>query len=169
MSNQHDEPIRRSASRLRILVFAAMALIVLVYVAAQLNLQFGGAHVEYRGRELGVPYEQAIGAISLLLLLTALFRLAQMLRLIADGELFTMPVIRHFRGFALWLLVMAAFEMVAPVAAGMLGAAATRPHLVRLMFDLRDVLTLGITLLLFLLANLLERARRLDEEMREFV
>jgi len=155
--------------RLRALVYAAMALVVLIYVASQLNLQFAGAHVEYRGRGLDVPYEQWIGAIALALLLIALFRLTQMLGRIGTGELFSMPVIRHFRGFALWLLVMAAFEMIAPIAAGVLGAATGEPHRLRLTFDLRDVMTLGITFLLFLLARLLERARGLDEEMREFV
>jgi len=169
MSNGSDLEIRRAARRLRGLVFAAMALVVLIYVAAQLNLQFLGAHVEYRGRGLDAPYEQVIGVIGLALLLLALFRLTQMLARIANGELFSMPVIGHFRDFALWLFVMAAFQIVAPPAAGLLGATATRPHLIRLMFDLRDVLTLGITLLLFLLANLLERARRLDEEISEFV
>ena len=169
MSNASDLEIRRAAIRLRGLVFAAMALVVLLYVAAQLNLQFVGAHVEYRGRGLDAPYEQIIGAVGLALLLLALFRLTQMLARIANGDLFSMAVIRRFRGFALWLFVMASFEIVAPAGAGVLGAAASRPHLIRLMFDLRDVLTLGITLLLFLLANLLERARRLDEEMREFV
>lgn len=169
MSNGSDEAIRRSASRLRALVFVAMALMALVYAAAQLNLQFAGAHVEYHLRGLGIPYERLIGAVSLVLLLIALFRLAEMLGLIVGGALFTMPVIRHFRGFASWLLVMAAFEMIAPIAAGLLGAGSAPPHLVRLMFDLRDILTLGITLLLFLLARLLERARGLDEEMREFI
>jgi hypothetical protein len=35
--------------------------------------------------------------------------------------------------------------------------------------DSRDVLFLGLTILLFLLARLLEKARAIDEEMREIV
>ena len=42
-------------------------------------------------------------------------------------------------------------------------------HRMALVISLTDVLTVGITLLLFLLARLLERARQLDEDMREIV
>jgi hypothetical protein len=35
--------------------------------------------------------------------------------------------------------------------------------------QLRDVLTIGVSLILFLVARLLERARTIDEEMREIV
>jgi hypothetical protein len=64
---------------------------------------------------------------------------------------------------------MALFELIAPIAVGWAGAWNSYPHKVRMAIDLRDLLTVGITLLLFLLARLLERARRPDEEMREFV
>ena len=62
---------------------------------------------------------------------------------------------------------MASFALVAPTAAELL-----RPHgggRIEILIDFRQVLTLGVTLVLFLVARLLERARRLDEEMREFV
>jgi hypothetical protein len=167
MSNASDEAIRRASRRLRLFVFAAMAMIMLVYVAAALNLQLAHAHIEYHLQ--GLPYEKAVAGGSMVLLLVALFRLTQMLRLVAAGELFTISVVRQFRGFASWLLLMALFEFVAPIVAGILGAGTGYPHVVRLNIDLRDVLMVGVTLFLFLLARLLERARRLDEEMREFV
>ena len=169
MSNCSDDGIRRSASRLRVFVFGAMAGTALLFVAAQTNLQLGHAHFEYRLHDLRSPFDQWIAAGSLALLLIALFRLAQMLRRIADGDLFSVEVTRRFRGFAFWLLLMALFELVAPVVAGFLGSTAGYPHRVFLTLNLRDVLMLGITLLLFLLARLLERARGLDEEMREFI
>lgn len=167
MSNTSNDPIGVSAARLRLLVFLAMASVVLVFAAARLNLQLAHAHVEYRLH--GTPYEPYIALGRIVLLLIALFRLTQMLGEMARGQLFAVSVIRHFRGFALWLLLMALFEFVAPLVAGIFSAGAGRPHVVRITIDLRDVLTVGITLLLFLLARLLERARRLDEEMREFV
>ncbi|WP_197018354.1 DUF2975 domain-containing protein [Sphingomonas sp. URHD0057] len=162
-----DDPIRRSARRLRVFVFAAMSMIALVYVAARLNLQLAHAHVEYRLH--GTPYEQWTAAGSVALLLIALFHLTRMLGLIAAGEMFGVNVVRHFRGFASWLLAMALFEFAAPIVAMFTAASASRSHLLRLNIDLRDALTVAITLLLFLLARLLERARRLDDEMREFV
>lgn len=145
-----------------------MALMLLIYIAARLGIQVAHAHVEYRLHGIGAPYAEAIGDGSMLLLLIALFRLTRMLGHIAAGELFSVPVIRSFRGFAFWLLLMALFELVAPIAAGLLGAGSSSPHGFRIAIDLRDLLTVGITLL-FLLARLLERARGLDEEMREFV
>ena len=35
--------------------------------------------------------------------------------------------------------------------------------------ELRDLLALGVTLILFLVARLLERARQIEDEMREIV
>ena len=65
---------------------------------------------------------------------------------------------------------MALFELVAPIVRGIAGAPGVRRRTgFAFALDLRDLLTVGITLLLFLLARLLERARGLDEEMREFV
>ena len=167
MSNLSDDAIRRSAHRLRILVFAAMAMIAVVVVAPGLNVQLAHAHVEYRLH--GTPYEQLIAAGSVALLLIALFHLTRMLGLIAAGQTFGVKVVRHFRGFASWLLAMALFEFAAPILATFVALRPSGPHLVRLNIDLRDALTVAITLLLFLLARLLERARRLDDEMREFV
>jgi len=167
MSSFSDEAIRRGASRLRAAVFAAMIVILLIYVAARLNLQLAQAHVEYRLHE--APFGQWIALGSVALLLIALFRLSQMLGRLGRGELFSGAVIGRFRSFAWWLLVMALFELVAPITAGLLYASRTFPHFLRMTVDLRDVLTVGITLLLFLLARLLERARAIESEMREFV
>src|SRR3982751_783796 len=61
MSNGNDGSIRRAAYRLRIIVFITMALMVLIYIAAGLGLQFGHAHVEYRSQGIGAPYAQWIG------------------------------------------------------------------------------------------------------------
>ena len=155
--------------RLRLGVFAAMGLIVAVYLAAVLNVQVAHAHVEHRLDGIPAPYSELIGAGGIALLLVALFQLSQMLGRIAAGELFSTAVISHFRAFALWLLLMALFEFFAPIVAGLANAGASYPHRLRLTIDLRDLLTVGITFLLFLLASLLDRARRLDEEMREFV
>ena len=42
-------------------------------------------------------------------------------------------------------------------------------HRIEIVFDLRQLLLLGITMVLFLIARLLERARELETEVREFV
>jgi TRAP-type C4-dicarboxylate transport system permease small subunit len=168
-SLEANNVIRRTASRLRVAVFAAMLLMVLAYVAARLNLSYSHTHIEYRMHGIDTPVARLIGDVSLALLLVALFRLSQMLGRISSGDLFSAAVIRRFRGFALWLLLMALFGLLAPIGIALLGNHHGPPRSIPMVLDFRELLTVGITLLLFLLASLLERARRLDEEMREFV
>ena len=164
----HDDGIRRSAKRLRVVVFGAMAIMVLLYASARLGLGLGRAHVEYRIHGPNLPSTRLIGDISVLLVLIALFQLTQMLGRIAAGEMFSAAVIGRFRSFAFWLLLVALFGVLAPLAAHAMRPSA-KMHRLELAIDFRDVLTIGATLVLFLIARLLERARRLEEEMREFV
>ena len=167
-SHAVNDAIARSAARLRLIVFAAMAIMVLLYAAARFGLQVGSAHVEYQSHANPLV-SRAIGDVSLLLLVVAMFRLTQMLGRIAAGETFSAGVIGSFRSFAFWLLLMAAFGLLAPPLSQLLNSAAGGVHRVELQIDFQEVLTVGVTLVLFLLARLLERARRLDEEIREFV
>ena len=167
-SSTTNEAIARSAARLRWLVLGAMALMVLLYAAARFGVELGNTHVEYRSHS-DPAWSRAIGDISLLLLLVALVRLTQMLGRIAGGELFSARVIGAFRSFAFWLLVMALFGLVAPPLSELLSITPGGENRVELQIDFQEVLTVGVTFVLFLLARLLERARRLDEEMREFV
>ena len=164
----NDDAIRRSAQRLRFTVFAAMALMAGLYLAARFGLRLGAAHVEYRVHGPDFPHVRLIGDISTLLVLVALFQLTQMLKRIASGEMFSAGVIGCFRSFAFWLLMVALFGVLAPFV-----AQAWRPpadlHRFEFAIDFRDILTVGATLVLFLIARLLERGRRLEEEMREFV
>ena len=161
--------ISTSAARLRWLVFAAMALLLGVYVAARLRLQIPGVHVEYLVHGMDSAASELIGDISMVLLLIALLVLTEMLRRIARGELFTSGVVRCFRGFALWLFVLALFQLLGPAALHFAEIGPTGHHEIRLAIDMRNILTVGITLLLFLLARLLDRAQQLEEEMREIV
>src|SRR4029078_9515073 len=112
MSNPTDMSLSRSAGRLRVGVFAVMGLILLIYLAARFEVQIAHAHVEHQVEGVGAPYAQLIGDVSLILLCVALLRLSQMLGGIASGELFSGTVISHFRGFAMWLLVLALFELL---------------------------------------------------------
>jgi hypothetical protein len=163
-----DAGIARAASRLRWGVFAVMGAMIVVYAAARFGLRLGPIHVEYRAHPGGPPGAPMIADATMLLLLLAMFQLTVMLRRIACGELFSVEVIGNFRRFASWLLVMALWELVAPIALAF-AYAPSGPHKIEMAIDFRDVLTLGTTLLLFLIARLLEHARRLDEEVREFV
>jgi hypothetical protein len=77
-------------------------------------------------------------------------------------------VIGAFRAFALWLLIVAIVWIVAPIVVAVISGPDAE-HAYALKLQLRDLLTIGITLILFLVARLLERARAIDEEMREIV
>ena len=168
-SSTTNDAIARSAARLRWLVFAAMGVMVLLYAAARFGLQLGNAHVEYQSHA-DRTWSPLIGEVSIVLLVVAMFRLTQLLGRIAAGELFTAGVIGRFRSFAFWLLLMALFGLFAPSLSELLSApSGPGPRQVELRVDFQEVLTVGVTLVLFLLARLLERARRLDEEIREFV
>lgn len=164
-----DQGISRAAARLRWGVFAAIAVMVLLYVAARFDLQLGRAHVEYRIHDASPAAGRMVGDGTMLLLLVALLRLTQMLRLIQMGELFSVEVIGRFRSFAFWLLLLALYGLAAPIGLALAEGAATPAHRFALVLDFRQILTLGITVLLFLLARLLERAREIEAEMREIV
>jgi hypothetical protein len=76
--------------------------------------------------------------------------------------------VQAFRAFAFWLLLLALVWIIAPVAAVLL-AGPDDARRMEFRLQMRDVLTVGIALILFLVARLLERARTVDEELREII
>lgn len=163
-SQSKTDDIGRSAARLRVAVFVTMGVLLLLYIAARLGLQFGHMRIEYEEHGPGTLAWRLINDVCVALLVVALFRLTQVLKRIADGDLFGIEVIRRFRSFAWWLLLMSLLELIGPSL-----AQSGIPGQLRFAIDSRDLLFLGITIFLFLLARLLERARTIDEEMREIV
>src|SRR5947209_8793927 len=168
MQKVDENSIAASARRLRIAVLAAFALFALIYLSARPGIGLIGPPIHIKSRtidELGTPY---ITDCLTALLAVSVYWLAEALRAIAGGGLFSATVVRRFRLFALWLLIMALFGFVAPMIAGaVLGPPGK--HLIRIIVDARDLLLIGITLVLFLFARLLERARVIEDEMREIV
>lgn len=165
MAEIKDPAIRRGAARLRLAVIVAMVLLALAIVLAWIGNPLGIARVELR-QHTDAFDPRLTGTGSILLTEVALFRLTQMLGAIVAGDLFSSRVIRHFRGFAFWLLLVALAGLGMPL----LGALTdSGPHRVALVLDLTKILAVGVTLLLFLLARLLERARQIDEEIRGIV
>jgi len=161
------DAIRRSAVRLRVAVLATIVVMIGLYGAARFGLRLGQAHVEYRVHGPDLVSARLIGDVTLVLLVVALVRLTQMLSLIAAGELFSLAVIGRFRSFASWLLLSASVGVLAPIALSLVAPAGG--HRLAVALDFQKIVMVGITLVLFLLARLLERARGLDEEVRQFV
>ena len=165
MSNQSkNDTIAHSASRLRAAVFITAGVLVALYVAARFGLQFGHARVIYEEHGPATAAARLVNDVCVALLVAALFRLTQVLKRISEGDFFGIEVIRRFRSFAWWLLLMSVLELAGPSL-----AQSSVPGQIRFAIDSRDVLFLGITIFLFLLARLLERARTIEEEMREIV
>ena len=161
--------IGKTARRLRWAVWIFWGCIILAYVAGRLGLSLRGA-VEVQAHstvaEAGTP--MIVADITILLLSVALYQLSRMLGAIGEGDLFSSRVVGAFRSFAFWLLVVALAWVAAPIVAVFL-TGPDAAHRLEFKLQLRDVLTIGIALILFLVARLLERARTIDEEMREIV
>lgn len=157
--------IARSAARLQIAVMVVMAVILGLVGLVWFGTGDGPVRVEVHDK--GVWNDPRWSATLVFLLVElALFQLVRMLAAVRDGELFSARVVGHFRQFALWLMVLAIVGVAGPLVGSAMNG--DRDNLA-LVLDLRHLITLGVTLLLFLLARLLERARQIEEENREFV
>lgn len=163
-----DRNLRIAAARLRVAVMLVMLLIAAALLIAWIGSQIGFARVEIRSHEGGALNPLLTGTAIMVLAEIALWRLAQMLKAIAEGESFTSRVTGHFRSFAWWLMLMAIAHLAIPLVSSLAGAGDGAGS-IRIAVDLSSVILLGVTLLLFLLARLLEHARGIEEENREIV
>lgn len=160
--------IAKTAARLRWAVWIVWASIVAVYAVGRLGLGIGALKVQASSAAGSEPAIMAIADLTIVLVTVALWQLSRMLGAIAAGDLFSARVVGAFRAFALWLLIVALAWIVAPILVALAGGAGPE-HRYEFKVQLRDLMTIGITLILFLVARLLERARTIDEEMREIV
>jgi len=160
-----DEDIGRYARRLRMGVLAVFALVLLLVLCGRFGVRVAGAPVLLQSR---FPPSGlfTIGDGVLLLLAVAVYWLTEALRAVGAGGLFSGLVVRRFRLFAMWMLVMALFSTLAPM---VLAASAPGRHRLMVLVDLRDLLMIGLTLVLLLIARMFERARSIQDEMSEIV
>lgn len=157
--------IMRLAGRLKLLVWATIAVAALLYAAARFEVMLGEVQVVAQARGEG-PLLWLARDISALLLLAALWQLASMLRQVELGERFSLKVTGRFRRFALLLFLAAAVTLVAPLAGLIVPPASGR---VEMAFSFRDVWTMLVTGVLFLVARLLDEAQQIETEMSEIV
>jgi len=159
----------RTAARLRIGILFIFGLILALYVIGRLGLHLGRAGVLFRTHPGAPPGVAYLGDGIMLLLAIAIYWLSAALKSVAQGALFTRRTVRQFRQFALWLLIMALYSFAAPLFFGSVGRWLGIPHRVLVAIDVRDLLLIGITALLFLLSRLLERAGEIEQENRGIV
>jgi len=168
MSRGTNLDIGTTAKRLRWAVWIFWAAIVLAYVFGRLGVETDFLRIRSRVDGSSDGPVMIVADVTILLLSVALYQLSRMLGAIAEGDLFSARVVGAFRAFAFWLLLIALVWIIAPIVGALLAGPGEARH-IELTFQLRDVLTVGVALILFLVARLLERARTIDEEMREIV
>jgi hypothetical protein len=163
-----DRAISRSARRLRIGVLGVFGIVIILVICGQLGLRVGGAPVLLQPRSSSSA-PVTVGDGILVLLAVAVYWLSEALRAVAVGELFSTEVVRRFRLFSLWMLIMALFSTLTPMVLAAVGPGSYAHHRIAIVVDVRDLLLVGITLLLLLIARMFERARALEDEMRDIV
>ena len=164
-----DSPLTRDARRLRRQVIGGSVLLLVLYIAARLGLHAGPIVVQQQPPTEMAAGRPLIGDGVMVLLAVAIFWLTEALRGIIEAGLFSTVTVRRFRRFAAWLMSMALFRLFAPVILEAIQPHPNGPSAVILILDIPDLLLVGITLLLFLVARMLERARLIQEEMSEIV
>jgi hypothetical protein len=160
--------IGKTARALRLAVWIFWGCIVVAYAVGRLGLETDFLRVRTHVDGTSSDTMTIVADVTMVLLSIALYHLSRMLGAIAGGDLFSAQVVGAFRAFAFWLLVVTIVWILAPIGASLLAGPDDAQH-IELRFQLRDALTGGLALILFLVARLLERARAIDEEMREIV
>jgi hypothetical protein len=145
------------------------ALLILAYVAGRFGLAAGSLRFEAQTATPSLHLPVAAGDVTMVLLSVAMFRLVQMLTAIGASQGLSALAVKAFRGFAFWLFLLALFGLAAPIVPELIRAAAGGDTVYAFPIGVRSVLTALIALILFLVARLLERARVIEEELREIV
>lgn len=162
-----QESLFASAGRLRIAVIALLVIVALTYLVGRLGLDLGPNFLIVMRSS---HHADALWArdISVVLFLVALAQLIRLLGRVAAGELLTARVAYLLRQFALWLLLSAVVAIFGPmivaIVQGLNGG-----HEIGLEFNLQQVMAIISALLFFLVSRMLDRAARIDEEMREII
>ena len=125
------------------------------------------ARADAFGERVEAPSFMALADVSILLLSVALYQLTTDARRdCARGTSFRPRVVKAFRSFAFWLLLVTLVWIVAPVAAVLLAGPRRCAASSNSAFELRDVLTVGIALLPVPAGPHARAARTIDAELR---
>ena len=169
---QNRKNIQTSATRLRIAVIGLLIVVVGAWFAGTIGVEFGRqVRVTTHYRDSAGIYAPMLSGAVVGLFAAALWRLAAMLKQVAAGDLFSSAVTRPFRDFALFMLLSSLAALLLPAAMMLL---APPPHVagvreVAFRVELRGAIFVLASLVLFLVARLLEEAARIDAELDEIV
>ncbi|WP_407352763.1 DUF2975 domain-containing protein [Luteimonas sp. R10] len=171
-STETHAKLQRAARRLRLAAWAGAVLCLAVTGLAVFAPQAGpGGLLAAILDTDGLPHAWA-AAIALVvagLVAGALFELARMLGRVGHGALFAPAATRHFRRFALLLVLAALLRLLLPALAVVALAAMGESVTVTLSFSGGDLLALFLALVFFFVARLFDEAARLEEDSRAIV
>jgi hypothetical protein len=166
MSHSH-EAIAKAARWTRWIVVALIAASILLQLGAFFT---GSPH--YQLHPSGHTFSgAAIMLLHTLFMLLAIAQLWLMLRAVEKGDLFSPAVTMRLRRFALYI-VLAVFSaaLLMPILSLLFPDCANAHHCIRrLSVDVRTFWTLVIALVFFLVARILDEARRIDEDNRQII
>ena len=159
--------IARAARWTRWVVAALIGFTILLQLAAA---TLGTPHLQLHptGRTLTGGIVALLHGIFMLL---ALLQLWLMLRHVEEGDLFSARVTLRLRRFALFtvLAVLSAALLMPLLVLLFPDCAPTGPCFRRFPIDLRTFWTLVIALVFFLVARIIDEARRIDEENKQII
>jgi magnesium-transporting ATPase (P-type) len=159
--------IANAARWTRWIVVALIGTTILLQVAAA---TLGTPHLRLHPLGRGVA-GAAVSLLHSLFMLLALVQLWLALRHVETGELFSAHVTRGLRRFALFtLLAVLSGALLTPLLIVLFpDCASPGPCARRLPIDMRTFWTLIIVLVFFLVARILDEARRVDEENKQII
>lgn len=164
-----DRGIRPYARRLRLAVLGTFGLVVILILCGRFGVRIAGVPVLLQSRSAALTGGLDIADGALVLIGGAVYWLTEGLRAVASGDLFSGSTVRRFRLFALWMLIAALFNTLAPMIIAAIRSGSAGHHRIMVLIDIRDLLLVGLTLLILLIARMFERARAIQDEMSEIV
>ena len=160
--------ITRAAKWTRWLVIAILAVSIAFQVASLFPDQ---THIRFHRIGVGEPLGRWINVAHSLFMIFALVQLILLLKELEKRAFFSVGVTRRLKAFALLsLLAVATGAIVGPVLNLWLGSCDPGATCIRRFpIDMRALWSLLISLVFYLVARLLDEARRIDEDNRQII
>jgi MFS family permease len=149
--------------------------LAIAILAVTLVLQLSALFPTYTHLRMHAPPNDVLGRVlnfgHTVFMLLALVQLILMLRELERGELFSAGVTRRLRMFALFaLLALSIGGIVAPMLSYAFPNCEPRvPCFRKFPIDMRVLWSLLVSLIFFLVARLIDEARRIDEDNRQII
>jgi len=166
--SRSEVSIARAAKWTRWLVIAILAVSIAFQFASLFPDQ---THIRFHRVGLGEPIGRWVNLAHSGFMILALIQLILLLKELEGSAFFSLGVTRRLKAFALLsLLAMAVGAVVGPTLNLWFGVCVTdNPCVRRFPIDMRALWSLLISLVFYLVARLLDEARRIDEDNRQII